>query len=326
MNRTKKGKIERRNFWDVQEYLNYCSEVQQDRPDSVATYYYELVHLLEWARPYPFPKCADLRPTFPAYLESLPHSRGFNRHVCVTSRNFFFWCRDNFHRYHAVRSDWIKSLRMRPGEDEVEECEAYTVDEVRKLIAVPADRLIERRDRAAAALLFLSGMRNGAFCTLPIHAIYLGHKGRPGMIKQWPKFGVRTKGGKAANTWLLNIPDLLDIVKEWDAFLRSNLSPTDLWYPNFNPQNDELDTVQQAGVHRDFNKRLKMLCEKAGVEYKSVHKLRHGHVVWAMDRAKNMADVKAISQNVMHSKIATTDKIYSRMRSDEVGERISSFM
>ncbi len=325
MKRQENAKIARRNYQDIQTYLEHCLEVRQDKLRSVETYYYELAHLLRWSNSCLFPRSTELRPTFPAYLESLTHSRNYNQHVCVTCRNFFAWCRDNFDRYHAVRSDWVKSLRIRQDEDEVQELEIYTEDEVRELINVPTHSLIEQRDRAAVAMLFLSGMRNGAFCTLSISAVHLGYKGKPGMVKQWPKLGIRTKGNKAANTWLLNIPDFLEVVREWDEIVRARLKPNALWYPNFKPQLDEFEEIQEAGAHRSFNDRLNILCERAGMEYRSTHKLRHGHVVWALEGAITMADLKAISQNIMHSSLKITDEIYAKLCGDDVGERISSF-
>jgi integrase len=47
-----------------------------------------------------------------------------------------------------------------------------TIDEVHRLAAleIPDEDLALRRDQAGAALLYLSGMRAGAFSTLPIAA------------------------------------------------------------------------------------------------------------------------------------------------------------
>jgi integrase len=60
-----------------------------------------------------------------------------------------------------------------------------------------------------------------------------------------------------------------------------------------------------------------------GVEYYSAHKLRHGHAVYALKHAKTMAELKAISQNLMHSSIGITDGIYGRLVDDDVNRVIT---
>jgi len=59
------------------------------------------------------------------------------------------------------------------------------------------------------------------------------------------------------------------------------------------------------------------------VKYKSVHKLRHGHIVYAMKLAQNMEQFKAISQNVMHENVSTTDKVYAALTGDDVKDVIT---
>jgi hypothetical protein len=52
------------------------------------------------------------------------------------------------------------------------------------------------------------------------------------------------------------------------------------------------------------------------------HKLGHGHAVWALKKAKTMAELKSISQNLMHSSMGITDAIYSKLVDDDVHEVI----
>lgn len=56
----------------------------------------------------------------------------------------------------------------------------------------------------------------------------------------------------------------------------------------------------------------------ASVEYKSPHKFRHGHIVYARSLARNMEEVKAISQNVMHANSIITDQVYSALKTNQV--------
>jgi len=47
-----------------------------------------------------------------------------------------------------------------------------------------------------------------------------------------------------------------------------------------------------------------------GLSYHSPHKFRHGHAVYALKKAKDVQTLKAVSQNLMHSKLAITDGVY----------------
>lgn len=69
---------------------------------------------------------------------------------------------------------------------------------------------------------------------------------------------------------------------------------------------------------------LHIICDLAGIPYLSPHKLRHGHTVYALKRAQNVAQLKAISQNIMHKSLVTTDQIYGKLINDDVQDIISS--
>ena len=70
-------------------------------------------------------------------------------------------------------------------------------------------------------------------------------------------------------------------------------------------------------------KGLKELCQVAGVPHSSPHKLRHGHAVYALKRARTVADLKAVSQNLMHASLTITDQIYGVLTGDDVQSRIA---
>jgi len=60
------------------------------------------------------------------------------------------------------------------------------------------------------------------------------------------------------------------------------------------------------------------------VPYQSPHKLRHGHVVHALKQARNMAELKAISQNIMHASVVITDQVYGKLLNNNVRDVISN--
>lgn len=170
--------------------------------------------------------------------------------------------------------------------------------------------------------LYLTGMRVGAFLTLPIACVDFEHK----KIYQVPSMGVRTKFHKASVTTFLNIPKLLETVKNWDNEVRKSFSPNQVWYApihTFSYQYGEfqqLDHVASPLRSKQLRKEMTKLCNLAGVKYRSAHKLRHGHAVFGIKNAKNMQELKAVSQNLMHSSISITDGIYGNLSgSDFIG-------
>jgi hypothetical protein len=57
--------------------------------------------------------------------------------------------------------------------------------------------------------------------------------------------------------------------------------------------------------------------------YHSPHKFRHGHAVYGIKHAKDIGDLKALSQNLMHDSLQVTDKIYGILSFLDVKERIT---
>jgi integrase len=178
------------------------------------------------------------------------------------------------------------------------------------------------RDRAAAVLLFLSGAHAGAFTSLPILAVDI-----PGRaIRQWPELGVRTKFGKRATTYLLEILELLKVVAEWDALVREKLPATAPWYaPIASSWGEQEFSGQAPGRNRGeaLYKRLKILFSQASLPFKGPHRFRHGHAVYGLLHARDMADYKAVSSNLMHADITITDEIYAPLLARAVKERIA---
>ena len=80
-----------------------------------------------------------------------------------------------------------------------------------------------------------------------------------------------------------------------------------------------------TGRAEAFKQGLKQLCEIADVPYKSPHKIRHGHGVYGVKKAKDIAQLKAISQNLMHANIGITDGIYGNLAEDDLAEILKDF-
>lgn len=321
--------INRQNWQDVQAFLKYQQEVKQLHPQTTRLTWSKLRLLLEWAQERPLSKTMNLKPTFPAYVEGLrteegkPFSAAYLVSIFIGIQAYFNWAkREHPSRYRGISQVWIETLRpsrARRAQSEMHKRELFTLADVLKLVALPPRTMGDRRNRAAVAFLFLSAMRVGAFMTLPISCVDLDNY----QVMQLPEMGVKTKNSKAAVTFLLNIPELMAVVREWDAEVRAALPEDKFWYAQLNTDGSfALDKsraksreVSSGGRFRYY---LVEMCQRAGIRYRSPHKLRHGFAVYALKKSKTVADMKAVSQNLMHSNMGITDGIYGRLVDDDV--------
>lgn len=326
--------INRQNYLDVRAYLIHIERVRQNDPSTVKRTRGHLRHLLEWADQHPFPKARSIDPTFPTYLLSA-RCDGQAKTLAPVSitkglanaRQFFTFARAEWpHRYKPISDSWIELLqppRHVRLDSRLPVREFWSLDDVCKIASVSTATLREERGKVAVCMLFLSGMRADALASIPIACVDLTH----GTIYQLPERGVRTKNRKAAITYLLHIPELIEVVHHWQSLLSSfNLPPSSLWYATLSNDGMTLTATTQAFTGRNnvILRDIQLICEKAGVAYLSSHKLRHGHTVYALKRAQNVAQLKAISQNIMHKSVVTTDQTYGRLINDDVQEIISS--
>jgi site-specific recombinase XerD len=325
--------INRSNYKLTREFLDFLSEIKQLSPGSLHRYRVYLNHFLLWLDETAIEKCETKRPSFSSFLltsrmDDKAESLGVDtqKKIIQTTRRFLHWLK-LYHprRFKSPPAVWIDSLHPAAGVVVPGEHKFVTLEEAIHLANFPLkeEKQVYLRDQAAVAMLFVSGMRAGAFSTLPIEAVDLPAM----MINQWPSLGVWTKNHKHATTYLLNVPLLIDVIQAWDAVVRSQLPPSAMWYPPLYGDWDERNiSPEMPGKHRNISlgKRLKKLSQMAGVPYKSPHKYRHGHAVYALLHARTMADYKAISQNLMHGNINVTDSIYAWLNGDEIKLRIAA--
>jgi len=325
--------VNRHNYLLTKEYLAYLDGVCQLDVRSRERYWCYLKYLLIWADETSFERMVELRPTFPSFLATvrLDGEQGklapsTLKKIIQTVKRFFTWLKLAYVReYRDLSLAWIEALRPPRGIELPMEHVFVTPGEVQHIIGfqVPAEDLALRRDQAAVALLFLSGMRASAFATLPIAAVDLSSR----TIKQWPALGVDTKNGKSATTYLLDIPQLLAAAREWDDLIRTQLPATAMWYtPVIGQWGEQVLSSAAPGMNRGqaVSKRMRHLFRVVGLPPKSPHKFRHGHAVYALQHAKTMADYKAVSMNLMHEDIRVTDGIYAPLAGHEVQDRIAS--
>ena len=117
------------------------------------------------------------------------------------------------------------------------------------------------------------------------------------------------------------------MVRDWDKEIRSVLPSNSFWFAPLSPDTQELDPKRkEIGEHREAiaRKNLQAYLSKIGMPYNSPHKFRHAHIHYGLERSKTMADYKAVSMNVMHASMDTTDEVYSRLDNEEIKARIQN--
>jgi integrase len=322
--------------------LEYRRRDIQNDPHTVATYWQSLKHLLIWAGKRSFKEAPKINPPFPEYLltarnesyERTPKDKPLTPKYMVKvlshARFFFEWAHLYERGFGEINEAWIRTLKVRRSarpESRLQVRSYWRLEDLRKITALQPANLREERDIAALSFLFVSGMRIGAFVTLPAACVDMSRR----RIMQLPEMGVCTKNHKAAITYLIPIPDLLNVVEKWDKRIQG-LEGKYNWYPALNTDGwagtilrPGLLTGKYTGRAEAFDKGLKLLCQRAGVPYKSPHKIRHGHGVYGVKNSKNMGQLKAISQNLMHENVGITDGIYGKLAEDELGEIIANF-
>lgn len=321
--------INRTNWLLTKAYLEYRKNVDLIAVGSYKTEYTYLRYILEWADENPFIKANTIRPSLPDYLirvrldgEGVRLSPDFIKKTLSTGRMFFTWVIGNNTGYGSIKRDWISTLKLpRRVNSAPKVRDAVSLEEIKVIAIAPVDCLIEERIRAAAVFWFLSGVRIGAFVTLPLVAVDIENR----VIYQNPDLGVKTKNGKYGKSYLLDIPELLAVVSAWDKKVRAVLPGNGLWFAPFTHDTGIIDiTCSTVGDHRVTlaRKNLTAWLSKVGLPYHSPHKFRHGHIQYGMKRAKTIADYKAVSMNVMHSSMDITDETYSNLDEQEIKSRI----
>jgi integrase len=322
--------INRKNWKFVKKYLVYRKDVDQLVQESLRLEESRLYHLLRWADDQYFSKAPKIRPTFPKYLLSARIdgenmlSPIYIQKMIRTAYNFFRWLKVNNSDFEKINQSWLDTLKPSRMTIEHREHEFVTMDEIKAIAQAPAATLRERRIKAASIFWFLSGIRVGAFVTLPISAIDFNNLS----VKQWPKLGVKTKFKKHATTFILNIPALIEVVQEWDKEVRAVLPKNGLWFASALPKTGEIDpgiTIKNVGKNRKSraNRDLKEWLAKVGLPYHSPHKFRHGFAVYALKKAKDIIALKAVSQNLMHTNLSITDGVYGMLSATDIQEQIS---
>jgi len=321
-NKGEQEMINRDNYHLRRAYLAYLAETKRRDTHTICQHKSALKRLLEWADSISFYEAYKLKPSFPAYVASQGLAVKTQEGIVTVARLFFEWLK----KYKPEQTSkltplWMEtfSVKRLPAD---EEHQAYTIEQIEKLVGNYKSTPYFVRAKGALALLFLSGMRIGAMVTMPISALDLTSR----TVRQWPSLGVETKQRKKATTFLLDIPGLFGAVEKWDRIVRGQFSGDALWFAKLNINGNVLEANGGSSKSRQqsFIVSLRRLCEMEDIPYLSPHKIRHGHAVYALKLCQDIADLKAVSMNLMHKDISTTDGIYGILSRGDVQSRIEA--
>jgi integrase len=228
-------------------------------------------------------------------------------------------------KYKRVSPVWLNTLKIsksRMNRAGLPDREYYSLDETLKLCDFVPKFLIDQRDRAAIAMLYISAIRISAMTSLKVRSVDLANM----TVYQNPADGVRTKNNKSMETFLLPIEKFLDIVKEWQEKVQKELGDNGYWYQSLSTDGLRFAKLDNIGDIESRNKSLrkgvKRLCKRAGINYKSPHKFRRGHGVYAVKNSRNFEEFQAYSQNMGHEDPGTTYKYYSKLSHNDIRDVI----
>lgn len=332
--------INRINYKYQLDYLNFLKNVKSLSDETIKKAKVQINHFLIWMDEKSIDKCYQIQDSYPKFLatnrmnnptqisssEVKPlHSDTQKKNIQTIKRFLRYLKIEHPKKFNNLSLHWIESMMPTAQQKTIRKHIYISEEEILKIATynIPDDNLLLQREQASACMLFASGMRSSAFGSLPIKAVDLENF----KIQQDPSLGVRTKNGLASTTTLLNIPEILQPIKLWDQTVRSKLNPDAMWYAPFLTNHFGSKATlsnQLPGKTRNqaIAKGIRKLFATASLDYKSPHKFRHGHAVYSLLRAKDMADYKAISQNLMHGNIKVTDETYAWLNHDDIKNRI----
>ncbi len=243
----------------------------------------------------------------------LAHLPGFKSHIAYADADYFNLSDKDVAVARARREKRVPTLEQ--------------VNAV--LAAMPADTPVERRDRAIIALLAMTGTRVAALASLRLCHVDLAG----GFIDHDARV-VRTKAAKTFRTFFLPIEGpALEIFSAWVEELQQVhlRGPADPLFPatemglNAEGAFTVLGLAHQAWSTTDRVREIvKRGFATAGIPYCNPHTFRDMLTRHVLAMNLTPEQIKACSQNLGHSDVATTLMSYGQLPTHRQGELIKS--
>lgn len=204
-----------------------------------------------------------------------------------------------------------------------------TLDELyTALRAMPFETIEQRRDRAAIALVLLTGVRDGALITLKVKHLVLADN----LLNQDPT-DVATKNSKHIKTWFFPVaPEIESIVRNWHRELVSDFDfgPNDPLFPAMQQVQNASLVFEYRGLSREhrayanpFRDSYRQANERVGLSYRKPHHIRDALVQLGMQICRTPEEFKAWSQNLGHELVLTTFTSYGALQPARQAQLIS---
>jgi integrase/recombinase XerD len=199
----------------------------------------------------------------------------------------------------------------------------FSMPDLIKVIAgMPCETLVERRDRAAIALIALTGARDGALITLQRKHIDIVQS----RLNQ-DASEVDTKFGKNLWTYFFPVPEPVgQIVEDWVAELDLLNWPDDAPLLPRDVSQKGLAQPQHWKTAAPVISILRNACAAAGVKYTPPHSIRHTLAVSGDEVCRTLMDKKAWSQNLGHQSLITTEQSYGTLEHEVVGSALTGMV
>jgi site-specific recombinase XerD len=248
-----------------------------------------------------------------AFFEWLSREPGFRQKIAFSDADYFNLSEKDTAIARAVRDKAVPS-----------------VEQLRHVLtAMPANTLVERRDRALIACAAVTGARVSALATFRLgHVNLVGH-----WIEQDART-VKTKFSKTFRTFFMPVVEGAEaILAQWVTELREQelRGPTDYLFPITEVGVGENGEFEPKGLGRTgwtntnaIREVFRRAFEAVGLPYFNPHSLRDMLVRHAMSLGINAAQMKAWSQNLGHADVMTTFTSYGAIPVHRQGELIRS--
>lgn len=195
------------------------------------------------------------------------------------------------------------------------------------LDAMPADTIIEQRDRALVAFTLITGARISALRTLRLKHVDM----EKGTVDQDPR-EVETKGAKHIYTpFFPLVDDAIEIVGDWVRTLRDELCWTDNdpLFPKQKIEVSEAHRFENAGLDRasyatgePLRRVFRDAFEAVGIHPYHPHTFRHMIATHYAKLGVDTGTAKAISQSLGHEHLGTMMQTYVRLSRAEQSELV----
>lgn len=193
------------------------------------------------------------------------------------------------------------------------------------LTLMPTSNVLERRDRAVVAFLFLTGCRDGAAATIRLANVDLN----AGCVHfKGPE--IETKFGKVFTTWFLPVGGpVRQVLEDWVRELRHEhlWGPDDPLFPRTKVGLGPGQRFQPLGLDRAPWSNGTRICNiyrdafvSAGLPGFDAHSIRHTLTELGSQLCGTIEEMKAWSQNVGHEDVMTTLRSYGTVASGRQAE------